>query len=87
METMQPLKATVRNGKLVVDETPTDLPEGTEVELVPVEPPIDDATDDLDDEERAALHRELEESIAEVEAGAELIDAEDVLAELRANAG
>ncbi len=52
-------------------------------ELVPVEKPIDDATDD---EERAALHRELEKSIAEVEAGAELIDAEDVLAELRANA-
>ena len=39
---MQPLKAAVRNGKLVLDETPTKLPEGTEAELVLVEPSIDD---------------------------------------------
>jgi len=40
------LKAKVRGGRLVLDE-PTDLPEGSEVDLVPV-----DAGDDLEDEER-----------------------------------
>ncbi len=84
METMQPLKATVRNGKLVVDETPTDLPEGTEVELVLVEPPIDDATDDLDDEERAELHESLRESIEQMKNG-EGIGMAEALAELRAH--
>jgi hypothetical protein len=46
--TMRALKAQVRGGRLVLDE-PTDLPEGTEVELV--------ASDhvDLDPEERARL--------------------------------
>jgi len=33
---MQPLKAQVRKGRLVLDE-PTDLPEGEEVELVPLD--------------------------------------------------
>jgi hypothetical protein len=81
---MQPLKGIVRNGKLVVDETPTDLPEGTEVELVLVEPPIDDATDDLDDEERARLHGSLRESIEQMENG-EGIGMAEALAELRAH--
>jgi hypothetical protein len=91
VETMQPLKAepvnaVVKNGRLVLDE-PTDLPEGQVVELVPLDEVLARGGDYLDEEERAELHRELEESIAEVEAGAELIDAEDLLAELRANAG
>jgi hypothetical protein len=43
---------------------------------------MDEATD-LEDDERDALHHELEASIAEACSG-ELIDAEDVLAELRA---
>ena len=34
--TMQPLKAHVKNGRLVLDE-PTDLPEGKEIELVPLD--------------------------------------------------
>lgn len=34
---MQSFKAVVRNGRLVVDE-PTDLPEGTEVQLLGVGP-------------------------------------------------
>ena len=34
MTTMTPLKARVKNGRLVLDE-PTDLPEGDVVELVP----------------------------------------------------
>ena len=33
---MRALKATVRNGRLLLDE-PTDIPEGTEVRLVAIE--------------------------------------------------
>jgi hypothetical protein len=51
------LRAHVRNGRLVLDE-PTDLPEGAEVELVPM-----DEIDDLDPAERARLHGFLAESI------------------------
>lgn len=43
---------------------------------------IADDRDDLDDEERAALHRELDASIAEADAG-ETEDFAQVLAELR----
>ncbi len=73
----QPLRARVRNGRLVLDE-PTDLPEGEEVELV-----LADA-DDSDDEDRAALHESIRESIEQMERG-ELIDAEEALAELHAH--
>ena len=78
---MQPLKAHVHNGRLVLDE-PTDLPEGEVVELVPVDEVLANGGDYLDDEERAALHAELEASLAEAKAG-KLIDADEVLAELR----
>ena len=47
----------MKNGRLVVDE-PTGLPEGTEVELLPV-----DDVDELDPEERAKLYGFLAESI------------------------
>jgi hypothetical protein len=80
--TMQPLKAHVHNGRLVLDE-PTDLPEGEVIELVPLDEVLARGGDFLDDEERAALNRELEASIAEADSG-QLIDADDVLAELRA---
>ena len=73
---MQQLKARVHNGRLKLDE-PTDLPEGTEVPLE-----IADDWDDLDDEERALLHREIASSIAERKAGAPTFDAQEVLAEL-----
>jgi hypothetical protein len=79
---MNALKAHVKNGRLVLDE-PTDLPEGREVELVPVDDVLASGGDYLDDEERAALHRELELSLAEAKAG-QLIDADVVMAELRA---
>ena len=79
---MHALKAQVKNGRLVLDE-PTDLPEGEVVELVPVDEVLANGGDYLDDEERAALHRELELSLAEAKAG-NLIDADEVLAELRA---
>ncbi len=70
------LKARVKAGRLVVDE-PTDLPEGTEVELLPLDP-----GDWLDDEDRAALHKALRESEADVESG-RLVDADVILRELR----
>jgi hypothetical protein len=79
---MRPLKAHVHNGRLVLDE-PTDLPEGEVVELVPLDEVLARGGDYLDDEERAELHRALEVSIAEADAG-QLIDADDVLAEVRA---
>jgi hypothetical protein len=78
---MQPLKARVRNGRLVLDE-PTDLPEGEEVELVPLEAAVLDR--EFDDEERAELRQALVESIQQMEAG-ETIDADEALAELRAH--
>lgn len=72
---MQPLKAQVKNGRLVLDE-PTDLPEGEVVELVPAD------SDEMDDEERAALHESLSISIEQMKNG-QLIDGNEVLARLR----
>jgi hypothetical protein len=73
---MQPFKAHVRRGRLVLDE-PTDLPEGAEVRLAIVD------DDEMSDEEHARLRAELEASIGEAKAG-QLVDAEVVMAELRA---
>jgi predicted DNA-binding antitoxin AbrB/MazE fold protein len=73
---MSALKARVENGRLKLDE-PTDLPEGT---VVPLE--IADDWDDLDNEERAALHESLLESIQQMQAG-QTVDIEQALAELR----
>jgi hypothetical protein len=70
------IKARVNAGRLVVDE-PTDLPDGTEVELLPLDP-----GDWLDDADRAALHKALRDSNADVAAG-RLVDAEEILKELR----
>jgi hypothetical protein len=70
------IKARVRAGRLVFNE-PTTLPEGTEVELLPLDP-----GDWLDETDRAALHAALAESRADVAAG-RLIDAADLLKELR----
>ena len=70
------LKARVKAGRLVVDE-PTDLPEGTVVELLPLDP-----GDWLDEDDRAALHQALKDSDEDVKAG-RLFDAEVVLRELR----
>jgi hypothetical protein len=79
---MQPVKAHVKNGRLVLDE-PTDRPEGEVVELVPLDEVLANGGDDLGEDERAALHAELRASIADAKAG-NLIDAKDALAELRA---
>jgi hypothetical protein len=72
------IKARVHGGRLVVDE-PTSLPEGTELELLPLDP-----GDWLDDADRAALHAALAQSQADVDAG-RLVDAVDVLKRLRSN--
>jgi hypothetical protein len=81
LETMPTLKARVHHGRLVLDE-PTDLPEGETVELVRIDEVLAGGGDYLDAEERAALHRELETSVAEAKAG-HLVDADAVIAELR----
>ena len=70
------VKAHVREGRLIVDE-PTDLPDGTEVDLLPLDP-----GDWLDETGRAALHEALRQSDADVAAG-RLIDADEILKELR----
>ncbi len=70
------IKARVLAGRLVVDE-PTDLPDGTELDLLPLDP-----GDWLDEDDRAALHKALRESNADVAAG-RLTDAYEILEELR----
>ena len=70
------IKARVNAGRLVVDE-PTDLPDGTEVELLVLDP-----GDWLDEAGRAALHKALRDSDDDVAAG-RLVDAEEILRELR----
>lgn len=70
------IKGRVQDGRLRVDE-PTNLPEGSEIELTPLDP-----EDQLDDADREALYKLLEESEEDVKAG-RLIDAADVLKGLR----
>jgi hypothetical protein len=60
---MQTLKAHVRNGRLIMDE-PTDILEGSEIELV-----IAGDEDNLDDKERERLHRALRKSWASANRG------------------
>jgi hypothetical protein len=72
------LKARVRAGRLIVDE-PTDLPDGTELELLPLDP-----GDWLDEADRAALHAALRESEIDVAAD-RLVEASEVLRELKSS--
>jgi len=74
---MGPIRARVKNGRLIIDE-PTDLPEGTVLDLVQ-----DDEGDDLTAEERKALHAELRRGVRAAKDG-ETRPAAKVLAELRA---
>lgn len=73
---MKPLKARVENGRLVLNE-PTDLPDGTEVTLV-----VDGDGDDLDDQEREALYADLDESLADADAG-KTRPAQEILREIK----
>lgn len=73
---MHALRAQVKNGRLVMDE-PTELPEGSVV-------PLDVAKDwdELDDEDRGALHRALDEAEADVDAG-RTVSVDELRARLR----
>ncbi len=78
---MQPLKAHVKNGRLTLDE-PTDLPEGQVVYLQPIDRLVVVDREERAEHDRAALHAELEASIAEADAG-ETEDLATVLDEMR----
>lgn len=71
------LRAHVVNGKIVVDE-PVDLPDGAEVRVYL----YDAAADGMSKEERTALENALERSLAQADGG-QLVDADEVLDELR----
>ena len=73
---MRVMKAHVKAGRLVLDE-PTQLPEGTEVELTVVE------DDDFDPEERSRLDAALERSMEQARAG-QLVDGDAVIRKLLA---
>ncbi len=74
---MQPLKAHVKNGKLVLDDASTDLPEGSAVELRLVD------DDELDPEERARLLEAIEEGEEDIERG-DHVEGAELVAQLRA---
>lgn len=76
---MTRLRARVQNGRLVLDEA-TDLPEGTEVDLVPA-----DWWDDLSDDDRKRLEEALSRSEDDVQKG-HLAPAADILRRLRLQA-
>ncbi len=67
----------VRSGRIVIDE-PTDLPEGTAVDLA-----LLDAEDDLSPEERAELDASIDRGLSQADRG-EGSSTEDVLRRLRA---
>ena len=73
---MGPIRARLNHGRLIVSE-PTDLPEGTLLELVQ-----DDEGDDRNKEERKALHAEIRRSVQSAKQG-KLRTAAGVIAELR----
>jgi hypothetical protein len=73
---MLPLKAHVKNGRLVLDDAATDLPEGAEVELVLVD-------NEQNPEERARLLRAIEDGEEDIERG-DHIDGSELIAKMRA---
>lgn len=73
---MTGVRATVRNGRIVLDE-PTSLPEGTILDLV-----LDDEGDDLDTSERAARDAALARAWEQAGKG-QGRSAREVLAKLR----
>lgn len=84
MRVMQPLKAKVHNGRLILDE-PTDLPEGEVVDLILVDELLASGGDYLDDEERERLHRSIERGLEDVKAG-RTVEASKVIEKLRSRA-
>ena len=73
---MNALKAHFVNGRIELDE-PAEIAEGAELSIYV----CNSEGDTLSEEERAALHRALDRSIAQADAG-QLIDADEMLAEL-----
>jgi hypothetical protein len=65
---MQPLKAHVKDGRLVLDDPATDLPDGEVIYLHPVEAEVGEG-DGFEDDERAALLRALDDGIAAARRG------------------
>jgi hypothetical protein len=82
-ETMHARKIRVQDGRIKLDE-PTDLPNGTELVVVPVDE-LEDVVlmqdDGLDDEERQELLRSIDEGLADVDAG-NVHDFKEVVASL-----
>jgi len=74
---MGPIRARVKNGRLIVDQ-PTSLPEGTVLDLV-----LDDEGDELSPAERKVLHDELRRSARAAKRG-RTKPAAQALRELRA---
>jgi hypothetical protein len=70
------LRARVLNGRITLDQ-PTDLPEGTELDLVPL-----DDEDELEDEDRKRLVAAIREGIAQARRG-EGISVDELFARLR----
>ncbi len=83
MQPVQPLKAHVHNGRLVLD-VPSDLPEGEVIELLALDDALARGGDGLDEDERARLHEALHESVEQMKAG-QTIDAAEALVELRSH--
>ena len=75
-DTMSLFRARVRNGRIVLDE-PTDLPEGSVIDLVPA-----DSWDALDDADRRDLHDAISQSVEDVAQG-RTVAYDDVLKKLR----
>jgi hypothetical protein len=74
---MQPLRARVQNGEIVLEDPSTELPEGSEVRLTI-------ANDvELDENERAKLDAALRRSLAQARSG-QLVDADEVIGALLA---
>lgn len=73
---MSPIRAKVKNGRLVLDE-PTNLPDGTTLDLV-----LDDEGDDLTPQERKVLDDAIAKAWASAQAG-KLRPADQLIAELR----
>lgn len=76
---MNPLRICARNGRITLD-VPTDLPEGSVVDLT-----IDESGDGLGVDERARLHAALEQSLQRLADG-EVIPAAEILAAMRLRA-
>ena len=78
MESMKTLKARVENGRIVMNE-PTDLPEGTELELIPAA----DFDPELAELERAKIRAEMKRRFADSDANPDsLIPHKQVMKEL-----